>query len=62
MSCILNIEIIILVIEKFVKKVCYELDNNFMCFFCKVYDKEELKIGKEIIKILIDNGEYVKKE
>ncbi len=32
-----------------------------MCSFRKAYDKEESKIGKETIKILIDNGEYAKK-
>lgn len=33
-----------------------------MCSFRKAYDKEESKIGKETIKILIDNGEYAKKK
>ncbi|EEL3759139.1 fumarate hydratase [Salmonella enterica] len=62
MSRILNTEIIIPIIEKLVKKACYELDDNLMCSFRKAYDKEESKIGKETIKILIDNGEYAKKE
>ncbi|EHB2205440.1 fumarate hydratase, partial [Salmonella enterica subsp. enterica serovar Typhimurium] len=54
MSRILNTEIIIPIIEKLVKKACYELDDNLMCSFRKAYDKEESKIGKETIKILID--------
>lgn len=33
-----------------------------MCAFRKAYEKEESKLGKETIKILIDNGEYAKKE
>ncbi|EIB5389306.1 TPA: fumarate hydratase, partial [Salmonella enterica subsp. enterica serovar Enteritidis] len=35
MSRILNTEIIIPVIEKLVKKACYELDDNLMCSFRK---------------------------
>lgn len=61
MSRVLNTEIIIPVIENLVKKACYELDDNLMCSFRKAYEKEESKIGKETIKILIDNGEYAKK-
>ena len=33
-----------------------------MCAFRKAYEKEESKLGKETIKILIVNGEYAKKE
>lgn len=61
MSRILNTEIIIPVIEKLVKKACYELDDNLMCSFRKAYDKEESKIGKETIKILIDMESMQKK-
>ncbi len=32
MSRIINTEIIILIIEKLVKKACYELDDNLMFF------------------------------
>ncbi len=62
MSRILNTEVIVPVIEELVKKACYELDDNLMCAFRKAYEKEESKLGKETIKILIDNGEYAKKE
>ncbi|MEW9220308.1 fumarate hydratase, partial [Klebsiella pneumoniae] len=58
----LNTEVIVPVIEELVKKACYELDDNLMCAFRKAYEKEESKLGKETIKILIDNGEYAKKE
>ncbi|MFT4021577.1 MAG: fumarate hydratase [Acinetobacter sp.] len=62
MSRILNTEIIVPIIENLVKKACYELDDNFMCALKKAHEKEESPIGKDTIRILIENGEYAKKE
>lgn len=62
MSRIINTESVIPVIERLVKKACYELDDNLMCAFHDAFKREESPIGKENIKILIKNAEYAKQE
>jgi hypothetical protein len=58
----LNTEIVVPVIERLVKQACYELDDNLMCSFRDALKREESPIGKENIRILIENAEYAKKE
>ena len=62
MSRVLNTEIVVPVIERLVKQACYELDDNLMCSFRDALKREESPIGKENIRILIENAEYAKKE
>lgn len=62
MSRVLNTEIVVPVIERLVKQACYELDDNLMCSFRDALKREVSPIGKENIRILIENAEYAKKE
>jgi fumarate hydratase subunit alpha len=62
MSRILNTEVLVPVIERLFKKACYELNDNVMCALRTAYEVEESPIGKETIKIMIENGEFAKKE
>lgn len=62
MSRALNTEVVVPVIEQLVKKACYELDDNLMCAFGDALKREVSPIGKENIRILIENAEYAKKE
>lgn len=62
MSRILNTEVLIPVLERLVKKACYELNDNVMDALRAAYEVEESPIGKETIQILIENGEFAKKE
>lgn len=62
MSRMLNTEVLVPVLERLVKKACYELNDNVMDALRTAYEEEESPIGKETIKILVENGEFAKKE
>lgn len=62
MSRIINTEVLIPVVERLVKKACHELDDNLVGAFKSALCREESPIGKDTIKILIENAEYAKKE
>ncbi|MBP2628748.1 MAG: fumarate hydratase [Firmicutes bacterium] len=62
MSRILNTEVVVPVIERLVKKACCELNDNVMEAFRSALAQEESPLGKETIEILIENGEYAKRE
>ncbi|GHV94401.1 fumarate hydratase [Spirochaetia bacterium] len=62
MPRIINTKEIVSVIAELAKKACYELDDNFMDALRSAYQKEESPYGKDTLQLLIDNGEYAKKE
>lgn len=62
MSRVINTETLVPVVERLVIQACHELDDNLLCAFKSALDKEESPIGKDTIKILIENAEYAKKE
>ena len=62
MPRILDTREVIPVIAELAKKACYELDENFMDALRAALDREESPYGKDTLKLLIDNGEYAKKE
>jgi fumarate hydratase subunit alpha len=62
MPRILDTSEVVPVIAALAKKACYELDDNFMGALSAAYEKEESPYGRDTLKLLIDNGEYAKKE
>ena len=62
MSRILNTEVVVSVIERLAIKACCELNDNVMDAFRGALEQEESVQGKETLQILIENGEYAKKE
>ena len=62
MSRVIKTDIIIPVLERLVKKACYELDDNVMGALRCAYKAEQSPIGKDTIDILIKSAEFAKKE
>jgi fumarate hydratase subunit alpha len=62
MSRVIKTETIIPVVERLVKKACYELDDNVMGALKSAYKVEESPIGKDTIEILIKSAEFAKQE
>lgn len=59
---VLQTEALIPVIEKLCIKACCELNDNVMDAFRKAVDNEESPIGKKALEIIVENGEFAKKE
>ena len=62
MSRVINTESLIPIVERLVKQACYELDDNLVGAFKNALRLEQSPIGRDTIKILIENAEYAKKE
>ncbi|MCL1992505.1 MAG: fumarate hydratase [Spirochaetes bacterium] len=62
MSRVLDTKEVVPVIAQLAQKACYELDDNFMAALRAAYEKEESPYGRDTLQLLIDNGEYAKKE
>jgi fumarate hydratase subunit alpha len=62
MPRIMDTQEVVPVIAELAKKACYELDDNFMNALRSAYQKEESPYGRDTLQLLIDNGEYAKKE
>ena len=62
MPRVLDTTDVVPVIAELVKKACYELDDNFMNALRSAHDKEESPYGRDTLRLLIDNGEYARKE
>ena len=59
---IIDTNTLIPVIRDLLMKSCFEIDESIINAYKNAYEIEESPIGKEIMKTLIENAEYAKKE